>query len=134
MPAAGLQPADDPRHAEEGQPGPQGGPLGAGIRGEVGPGGDVRREEEAFQNVDVPLVPVIEQGVPALRGIVYPGVLHHRQHRGHQQHAGNAQSQHRFQGQEQEVPQGDIPASGEHPHKPIDDAEGHLPHKEVVID
>ena len=98
-----LQPANHSRHAKEGQPRPQRGPLRAGVRGEIGPGGQVRREEETAENVQVALVLVVEHGVPAVDVAGGAVVLHHHQHRGHQQHAGKPQPQHGLQGQQQEI-------------------------------
>ena len=128
-----MQPCDDAGHAEQRQPRPQRSPLGAGIRREVGPGGNIRREEEALENVEVPLVPVIKKSVPAAGRIVHPGILQDCQHRRHQQHTGHTHAQHCFQRQQQKVLQGDFPAARKHPHKPVDDAEGYLSHKEIVV-
>ena len=129
-----LQPADYAGHAEQGQPGSQGGPLGLGIRGEVGPGGQVRREEEALQNVQVPLVAVIKHGVPAVDHVVHPVVLQHRQHRGQQKQAGEPHAGYRFQRQQQKVFEREPPAAAGEAQEKVDEAEGYLAHKKVIVD
>ena len=130
---AQLQPADDAGHAEQGQPRAQGCPFRFRLRREIGPGRQVRREEEALENVQVTLVFVIEHGVPAVDVIGGPVILGDGQHRGDQQHAGHAHPQHCLQRQQQEVPQGDAPASAQQPQEKVDQREGDLAHEEIVV-
>ena len=113
---AHLQPANYAGHTKQGQPGSQRGPFGAGIRGEVGPGGQIRREEETGENVQIPLDVVVQHRVPAVDVFAGAVVLQHRHHRGHQQRAGEAQAQHSLQPQEEKIFQADAPAFAEQPY------------------
>ena len=131
---APLQKADDARHAEQRQPRAQGGPLGLAVRGEVGARGDVGREEEALQNVNVALVPAVEQGAPAVRGVVHARVLHHSQDRRHQQDARHQHAHDGLTEQQQEVAQIEAEAAREKAQEEVDQREGDLAHEEVVVD
>ncbi len=84
--------------------------------------------------MDVPLVVVVQQGVPALRRVVDPRVLHDRQHRRHQQHGGAQHPDDRLAEHQQKIPQADVPAPREHPNNPVQEQKNDLPGEKVVVD
>lgn len=90
MAAACLEPSDNTGHPKQGKPSSQRSPFGAGVRGEVWTGRNIRREEETLQNVKVALVTVIEKGIPTAWRIIYPRILQNGQYRRNQQRTGNS--------------------------------------------
>ena len=133
MLAAHLKPADDAGHAEQRQPRSQRGPFGTGIGSDVGPCGQIGREEEAAENVQIPLDVVVKDCIPAVDVLGSAVVLQHGHHRGHQQYAGKSQTQHSFQGKQQEILEAQLPAFADDPQEEVDHGEGDLSHKEVIV-
>ena len=133
MAALQLHPADDAGHAEHGQPCAEGRPFGFGIRGEVRACGKIRREEETLQNVNVALVAVIKQGAPAADGIGNAVVLNDAQNAWHKQNARDAEAEHGFEREQEEIFDRDVPAAGEQTHKEVDDRECHHADEEIII-
>ncbi len=128
-----LKPAHHAGHAEQGKPRTQRGPFGFGIRGEIGPGRQVRREEQALEDVQVALVSVIEDSVPAVYHIIHPVVLEYGQHGRRQQQTGKSHPNEGLQGEKQKILEGDPKAPAEKPQEEIDQGKGYLAHKEVVV-
>ena len=108
--AAALQKADDARHAEQRQPCPERRPFRSGIRREVGPGREIRREEQALQDVEIPLAPAVDQRVPAVGRVVDARILHHSEDRRQQEDACQQQTEHRFQQENRQIAQAEPPA------------------------
>ena len=131
--AAPLQKADDARHAEQRQPRAEGGPFRLAVRGEVRPRRDVGREEEALENVEVPLVPAVEQSAPPARRVVDARVLHDGQDRRDEQHARHQHADDGLAEKQQEIPEVQAVRLRQQAQEEVDQRKRDLPDEEIIV-
>ena len=131
---APLQKADDARHAEQRQPRAEGSPFCLAVRGKVRPRGNVGREEKAFKNVEIALVPAVQKRAPAVRRVVHTRVLHDGQDRRHQKHARHQHAHDGLAEQQEEVAQVDAERAREKAQEKVNQREGDLSDEEIIVD
>lgn len=83
--------------------------------------------------MNVALVAVIKQGAPAADGIGNAVVLNDAQNAWHKQNARDAEAEHGFEREQEEIFDRDVPAAGEQTHKEVDDRERHHADEEIII-